>query len=387
MIFLLEILLLATCLTILNSFVIYPLVVYLLGRNSKTGQSKTDYQPTVAIMIAAYNEEKVIAQRIKNISEQDYDQSKIQVYVGSDNSSDRTNVILTELKKEYSWLNLFLFEERMGKAGILNKLIQQVNSEIIVFTDANTEFQSDAVRKLVAGFVSENVGGVCGKLVLIDSDVMRADGVEESKYWKYETFIKTAEGKLGISLAANGGIFAIRKNLYQNIPIEKAVTDDLFISLSIVSQGYKFSYKKSAVAFENTGNDLQSEFNRKVRFSATNFQVLSNFCHLLSPKNGLLAYAFFSHKFTRWILPFLLTFTFVLSYILSIYSFAVALFFSLQVLFYFLALVGYLFSRLKLQISIFSLPYFFVVSNVAIAVGFVRFLKKKHTVIWNSTER
>lgn len=387
MILLLEILLLLICLIVLNSFVFYPLVVYLLGSKTTHDYKKENYEPTVAIMIAAYNEEKVIAQRISNIAEQDYDLNKIKVYVGSDASTDKTNEILTELKKEYAWLDLLLSEKRMGKAGILNELIQKIDSEIIVFTDANTEFQKDTVKNLVDGFVSKEIGGVCGRLVLVDSDEMRSDGVEEKKYWQYETFIKNAEGKLGISLAANGGIFAIRRNLYQNIPIDKAVTDDLFISLSIVSQGYKFNYKENAVAYENTGNDLQSEYNRKVRFSATNFQLLANFQHLLFGKNRLLAYAFFSHKVTRWILPFLLLLTLILSYALALYSFIAALFFSLQVFFYFLAAVGFIFSRLKVQISIFSLPYFFVVANTAVAVGYLRFRKRKHSVIWKSTER
>ena len=387
MVLALEILLLCLCIIIMNSFVIYPLVVYLLGRNGIAETQKVKYEPEIAIVIAAYNEEKVIEQRIRNISQQDYDLSKVLVYVGSDVSSDSTNNILLELKKEFPWLIVFFSDRRRGKAGILNELMPQVKSEIIIFTDANTDFQNDAVSNLVNGFTSEKVGGVCGRLVLTDSDSTRSDGVEESKYWQYETFIKNAEGKLGVSLAANGGIFAIRRSLYQNIPSEKAVTDDLFISLSIVAQGYKFNYKEDAVAYENTGNDLQSEYNRKVRFSATNFQLLADFKQLLFSKNRLLAYAFFSHKVTRWGLPFLLSLTLILSYSLALYSFVAALFFSLQILFYFLAAVGFVFSKLKIQMSVFSLPYFFVVSNIAVAAGYIKFRKKKHSVIWTSTER
>lgn len=387
MVLILEILLLLTCLAIFNSFILYPLAIYLIGKNKTTVAQKENYEPDVAIVIAAYNEEKVIEQRIRNIAQQDYNLSKVLVYVGSDVSSDSTDNILLELKKEFPWLTVFISDQRRGKAGILNELMPQVKSEIIIFTDANTDFQKDAVSNLVRGFTSEKVGGVCGRLVLVDSDEMRSDGVEEKKYWQYETFIKNAEGKLGVSLAANGGIFAIRRSLFENIPIEKAVTDDLFISLSIVSKGYKFNYKENAVAYENTGNDLQSEYTRKVRFSATNFQLLVNFKQLMVSKNRLLAYAFFSHKVTRWILPFLLMLTFVLSYITALYSFIAALFFSLQLMFYFLAFVGFLFSKIRLQMSIFSLPYFFLVSNIAVLVGFVRFIKKKHSVIWNSTER
>ena len=387
MIFILEILLFLICLIILNSFLFYPIIVYFKGQNKTQKVRTKNYQPTISILISAYNEEKVIAERIKNIASQNYDFSKIEVFVGSDMSSDRTNNILTELQKEYPWLEVYFANQRNGKAGIINELIKKVNNEILVLTDANTEFQIDALNNLVQDFIDERVGGVCGKLILVDNEQTRREGVEEAKYWKYENFIKNSEGECGISLAANGGIFAIRKNLYKNIPIDKAVTDDLFISLSVISQGFEFTYSSDAVAYEDTGKNLAVEYKRKVRFSATNFQTLANFKHLLFNKNIFLSYAFFSHKVTRWFLPMLLISAFVLSILLYNENIFVFLFFSIQILFYIFAALGFLLSLFKIQNHFFSLPYFFVFSNLAIAVGFIRFMKKEHSVIWISTER
>lgn len=358
-----------------------------MGQGKDDKGPNTGIEPTVSILIAARNEEKVIDQRIENIASQHYDFSKLEVLVGSDSSTDFTNQILEEKQKKHTWLKLFISENRLGKAGILNELIKQVKNEILVFTDANTEFGEGALKNLVQDFSRKEVGGVCGKLILTDTENIRNQGVEETQYWQYETFIKRSEGKCGISLAANGGIFAIRKELFQNIPTDKAVTDDLFISLSVVAQGCKFTYREDAIAYESTGKNLWSEYKRIVRFSATNFQTLANFKKLLINKNGFLSYAFFSHKVTRWFLPLLLIFIFILSWFLSDGYWLIASIFLIQLIFYFLALVGLLLSIIKVRIQIFSLPYFFVVSNIAVVEGFLKFMQKEHSVIWNSTER
>lgn len=387
MILFIEILFYITLTLVVNSFFIYPLVIFILSRNKSAIKVIDNYEPAVSILIAAYNEEKVIQNRIKNIAELDYNFDKIEVYIGSDCSTDKTNEILIENSAKYPWLNIFISEERKGKAGILNYLIEKVKNEIIVFTDANTEFEKDSIKKLVQDFADPLVGGVCGKLILVDNESIRNQGVEETKYWKYETYIKQSEGLCGVMLAANGGIFAVRKNLYQTIPTEKAVTDDLFISLAVLSQNYKFTYAKDSIAHENTGLSLISEYNRKVRFGATNFQTLIYFKNLLWHKNKFLSYAFFSHKVTRWFLPAILVLLFIFSFLLEDKNLFIRKIYFLQIAFYLLALCGYLLSLIKIRIPIFSLPYFFVVSNAAIAEGFIRFLRKKHSVIWNSTVR
>lgn len=372
---------------VINSFLIYPFIIYLIGKKKLSTGIDKNYEPTISILIAAHNEEKVIEKRIQNIADLNYDFSKIEVFIGSDNSDDRTNQMLSELEKKYNWLKPVISFDRKGKAGILNDLIKKTSNEIIVFTDANTEFDKDTLKTLVSGLSDPSIGGVCGRLVLIDNENIRNEGVEETKYWQYETLIKQIEGQCGIMLSANGGLFAIRKELYKIIPTEKAVTDDLFISLSVLSQNRKFIFAKEAAAYENTGLDLMSEYNRKVRFGATNFQTLIYFKNLLWHKNKFLSYAFFSHKVTRWFLPAILVLLFIFSFLLEDKNFFIRKIYFLQIAFYLLALCGYLLSLIKIRIPIFSLPYFFVVSNAAIAEGFIRFLRKKHSVIWNPTVR
>jgi cellulose synthase/poly-beta-1,6-N-acetylglucosamine synthase-like glycosyltransferase len=372
-------------LLIIHSFFFYPVILILLNRlKSSIHSIKENQNKSLSILIAAYNEEKVIKDRIENLAEQNYDFEKVEVFVGSDNSKDKTDEILLELSQKFKWLKFFSYKQRGGKAGVLNKLINEAKNEIIVFTDANTIFDKDVLKNLVKYFDNNDIGGVCGKLILKSED---SDDNEESRYWSYETMIKQVEGDLGISIAANGGIFAIRKELYTQIPTEKAVTDDLFLSLKVLSKGYKFAYASDARAYENTANSLNEEMQRKIRFSATNFQTLLACKDLLFHKNLLLSYAFWSHKVIRWFLPLLLIFIFISNYLLISFGSFYNLFFILQVIFYAFSFIGFILYKFKIRFMIFTLPYYFYLSNYALVMGFIKFIKGQNSVIWESTKR
>lgn len=371
-----------------NSYLFYPFVVWIFSKIYKSNEKeKMDFEPTISILIAAFNEEKVIEKRIRNIFEQNYDQSKIEILVGSDNSSDRTNEILQKLSDEIPNLKIFLFDFRQGKAGVLNQLSEKASNEILVFTDANTEFKNNALRNLVKHFTDSEIGGVSGKLTLIDKETHRKAGVEEKNYWEFETFIKKAEGKLGILIGANGGIFAIRRELFEKIPTDKAVTDDFYISLNVVKKGFKLIYEPEAEAFEEVAKDIETEFKRKVRFAATNFQTIAFFKSLLFNKNILISYAFWSHKVIRWFLPAILILILILNAMLISENKIFEYLFYFQVIIYVLGLIGYLLNKLKIRIPILSLLTYFLITNFALLLGLIRFLQKRHSVIWQSTPR
>ncbi len=372
---------------IINSYIIYPILVQLLSLFvSHKKYDETTFHP-VSILISAYNEEKVIESRVMNLLNQDYDLNKIEILIGSDCSDDRTNDILIGLSKKISNLQIFLFNERRGKGAVLNDLVSHARNEILIFTDANTTFAKDAIKKLTIHFNDSKIGGVSGKLILIEDRLSFYDGVEEQKYWNYENFIKKSEGNLGILIGANGGIFAIRKELYANIPIDKPVTDDFFISIAVLKKGYKFVYEADALATESIAKDLEIEFKRKVRFAATNFQTISFFKSLLLNKNILLSYALWSHKILRWFVPILLLMLFILNMILINYSPILTYIFYIQILFYSLAFLGYVLLKLKIRIIPLTLSFYFLMSNYALLLGLLNFLKKKHSLKWQSTPR
>ncbi|MBZ0200099.1 MAG: glycosyltransferase, partial [Ignavibacteriaceae bacterium] len=270
---------------------------------------------------------------------------------------------------------------------VINDLAFHAKNDILIFTDANTVFDKNALKNLVKGYTSEKIGGVSGRLILNEPKDNFDKSSQEKKYWEYETIIKKAEGKFGVLIGANGGIFSIRKKLFKEIPRAKAVTDDFFVSLAVLSQGYKFVYQYDSFAFEEVARSVDDEFKRKVRFAATNFQTLFFFPDLLFNKNILLSISFWSHKVIRWFIPFLLILLFILSIWRSSYSDAVRVILYVQLFFYGASIVGKIGASFKLRLPFFSLAYFFVITNFALVLGFIRFLRGKHTVIWQSTPR
>lgn len=374
---------------ILNSYLIYPIVIYLISLfflGKKKEQSMDEYPP-ISIIISAYNEEKVIENRIRNIISSHYPLNNIEILVGSDCSSDKTNEILRQLITEIPQLRVFLFSERRGKAGVLNEIVDYAKSEILVFTDANTEFQKDALKNLVHNFSDNRIGGVSGKLELVETLSHLQKGVEERKYWQYETFIKKSEGNLGILIGANGGIFAIKKSLFTKIPLDKPVTDDFFISLSVVKKGFRLVFDETAIAYEEVAKDVKTEFRRKIRFAATNFQTITFFKELLFNKNFLLSYAFWSHKIIRWYLPLILIALMIVNVLLVGYNPIFDALLYLQIVVYLLGILGYLLLQIGIRIGLISLISYFLLTNLALLIGLIKFLSKKHSLIWQSTPR
>ena len=366
-----------------HSYVLYPIVIWCSARVVRYRPPALKSEPGVSILISAFNEEKAIQQRIENLVGQDYPLEKIEILVGSDCSGDGTNAILHRMAALYPGLvRIFLFDERRGKAAVVNDLVREARHDVLIFTDANTEFTPHAVRQLVEDYTDPQLGGVSGRIHFYESAQARKDGVEEGNYFEYDGFIKKAEGDCGILIGAFGGFFSIRKSLYRPIPLERAVTDDLFISLSVLSGGYRLYYKPQAIAYEESAHSMEQEYRRKVRYSATNFQTVTFFTDLLFSRNLLLSYALWSHKVIRWYVPVLLILIFALG--IAVYGYHplldIALY--LQCALYGSALLGYLLSLVGVRFILFSLPYYFVVANLAVLAGLWRFLRGRHTIIW-----
>jgi cellulose synthase/poly-beta-1,6-N-acetylglucosamine synthase-like glycosyltransferase len=375
-------------LLLIHAYLIYPfsLRIFKLFKTRPLADVQ-DNLPSISILIAAYNEEKVIADRIENINRLKYDFSKLELIIGSDCSSDRTCEILQSKSKEYYWLTCVTFKQRRGKAAVLNDLVKIAKNDILVFSDANSKFDKDALVKLVSEFADQKVGGVCGRLVLEEPTDDFDKTNRERLYWQYETQLKKLEGNLGTLIAANGGIYAIRKKLFTEFPVQDAITDDLFQTLAVLRQGYRFLYEFDAIAVEEVSKEILTEFRRKVRFATTNFQTLKFFMSLLIPKNLLLSYAFLSHKVIRWFVPLLLILLIITNALLFNYQSFYRIIFYVQAGFYLSALVGFMLNKLKINISVFSIIYYYVFTNLALLIGLYKFLMRKQVYIWNSTPR
>ena len=350
---------------------------------SKKHKINENIFPTVSVIVSAYNEEKVLEKKIKNLLTYDYPQDKIEFLFGSDGSNDKTNEIL----KNVSLSNFYFYEleKRRGKSSVINDLVRNANGEILIFSDANTIFQSDAIKKIVRHFNDNSIGGVCGKLVL-KYKKNNIGGSSESTYWNYENKIKELESKIYTTFGANGAIYAIRKNFFLQVPTNIFIVDDFVIPLSIVSRDIRVIFDKEVFAFEETTESTQKEFQRKVRIASRNFSSIFYLSHLLNPKYGFISFGLISHKIIRWIIPFFLIVIFVSNiFLLAIKSDIYLLFFLMQIGFYFFALIGLFLDKINFQIKIFTLPYYFIIVNFGLFLGFIKYVSSKSSPMWEKT--
>src|SRR3989338_6907469 len=285
----------------------YPLLLMLLNR-FKAGRSQSTFDKKgrltpVTLLIAAYNEEKVIKEKIINALRLEYPENLLEIWIASDGSSDRTNDIVREFIGKNNRLHL-LELPRMGKAEVINRSMAQLRTEIVVFSDANTEFSPDALKKLVMHSSDTGTGCVCGRLIYRNpGDIMSGKG--ESFYWRYETALKKMESKLGYIAGANGAIYAIRRELFEPLPTG-TINDDFMISMRIVQEGFKSVYDENAIAYEDVAPNMESEFRRHVRDGAGHYIAVYHLPGLLNPFLGLRSFIYWSHKLLRWIAPFVL---------------------------------------------------------------------------------
>lgn len=368
-------------LLMLHSYVFYPIIVLVWSSVKKKNElSVQNDLPSISLLMPVYNEEKVIVGKLKNLQELDYPIEKLEILIGSDCSTDDTPKLLESLASKN--MRIFHFKERRGKAMVLNDLATSAKNEILVFSDADTFYYPDALKKMVRHFVYEDVGGVCGNLDLKSSPT-NSGGRAEAKYWRYENAIKESEGKIKTTFGATGAIYAIRKKLFRPLGAKKLFADDFLIPLFVTQQGYRILYDTSARGWEETADSTVNEFQRKVRIGVANFNGLGEILPLLHPKFGFVSFGLISHKLIRWIAPFLLMIIFVTSVYLFLRGNFYLLFFVMQLIFFFLAGIGYVLDRRSKPMMLFTMPYYFFVANAGLLYGFFRFLKGTQKTTWN----
>lgn len=346
------------------------------------------YKPSVAVVIAAFNEEKHILNRIKNLLAQDYDQALLTIYIGSDGSDDNTCELIASLA--HPRVKLFDFQQRRGKVAILNDLIDVADQQLIVMTDANTEFSVSAISCLVRHFDDISVGAVCGELDLVKANSCSGNNInninnKDDLYWRYEQFLKQHEAVLGGLLGANGGIYAFRRSLYQALPSD-TIVDDFIVVMRIALLGYQVVYDHEASATEDIAPSLDDEYRRRVRIGMGNYQALVRLPAALDPRQGWLWFTYLSHKVGRWFVPHALFMALILSFMLR-HEFLYALALLLQVSIYVLVWIApHIFTQRHMP-SLVSIMSFFIKMNLALAHGFIKWCQPGGSGIWNRTPR
>jgi cellulose synthase/poly-beta-1,6-N-acetylglucosamine synthase-like glycosyltransferase len=377
---------LAVCLgVVFFAYLGYPALVFalsrLFGRRPVPPAVEGADLPTISLLIAAYNEEVDIEARVRNALALQYPLGKLEVVIASDGSTDATNDIVRRFADR--GVRLIAYPENRGKTTVLNRSVPRLAGDIVVLSDANTMMAPDAALRLAAWFADPGVGVVCGRLVLTDPRTGRnADGL----YWKYETFLKKCESRLGALLGSNGAIYAIRKALF---PVVRPGTliDDFVIPLEARrNSGCRIVYDEQAVAHEETAPSVHAEFRRRVRIGAGGFQSIGMLWRLLLPTNGWVALTFLCHKILRWACPFFLLGALGANALLLGRPGAAEVMLA-QLGFYALAAAGHCLPRRPGFLKLFRLPTMFVTMNLALFFGFFRWARGGNNGTWRRTDR
>jgi cellulose synthase/poly-beta-1,6-N-acetylglucosamine synthase-like glycosyltransferase len=371
---------------LLHTYVLYPLLLWGLSRLSRSRHQPEWRDPAewphVSIVISAFNEEAVIAERLMNLLELRYPARGMEILVGSDGSGDGTCEVVKGF--ESRGVRLIAFPQRRGKSAVVNDLLRAARGEVVVLTDANAFFHADAVRELVRALSRHpSACAVVGRLTLKSSaEAGNLDGA----YWRYETWIKTLESRFGCVLGANGAIYAFRRESYQPLP-DGAIVDDFLVPMLMrLRSGAPILYVPTALAWERSPEHVRDEFRRRVRIGAGNLQALRWTWRLLLPWRGMVAAAYFSHKVLRWFGPWLM----LLGFVASLSARGTPLFpllVSGQVAFYGLGSAARLLRRVPLLGAISSAISYFIVLNAALFMGFMQFALGDARPFWSTSPR
>ncbi|MGZ3867295.1 MAG: glycosyltransferase [Bacteroidia bacterium] len=374
----------------LHTYILYPLFLLLVSKNKKNTNdilfSHNDVLPTISVICAAYNEEKVIEEKIISTFKTDYPKDKVTFYIGTDNCSDRTVSIIKKLQVTYPKLKLIEFTKRTGKIGIINKLCPEAEGEILVMTDANVYFKEDSFFELAKHFKNPEVGMICGNIIKrpLDKETVT---VNELQYMNFENSIKYAESKQwNIVIGAEGGCYAIRKDAYKKVPGNFNV-DDFFITCLVLENEKKVLFEQDAVVYEDLSSNTKDEFRRKARIATGNFQNLFYFKKLAFTVFSKTWFAYVSHKVLRWFTPFLFIFNFISCVILIPANNLLIPVFYAELFLLVVPFLNWLLVKMKIKIGLFISLSHFMIMNAALFVGFVRNTKGVASSVWEPVDR
>ena len=375
----LKVMFVASIAVLAYTYIGYPILVYILAKLAPQKSNTAECEPKVTVLITAYNEEGAIGAKLENTLAIDYPAEKLDILVASDGSTDETDAIVREY--EGRGVRLFRQEGRKGKTFTQNGAVESSEGEVILFSDATTEYQPDVLRKLLPYFADETIGCAAGRLEYVDntdSDV----GKGAQSYWSYETFLKKSESTACSLIGASGCLYAVRKSAYR--PMYPEACSDFLICTTLYEQGLRSVYVPEAVCFEETNRDSANEYRMRVRVISQTFTDLWRNRSMMNPfKSGFYAVQLFSHKVLRYAVPFFLAITFATSIGLIAFDPLFLFVAAAQGIFYLFALLGWILERFGLKGGPFSVFLYFVIANVASVVGFYKFMTGETYASWD----
>lgn len=359
----------------------YPLMLMGISR-LKTGNTvKSAIEPFVTVIIAAHNEEKTIRRKVAGTLGLDYPADKVEVIVVSDGSTDATAVEAGACGDPR--VRVIPLAGRRGKTHAQNVAVASAAGEIVVFSDATTEYDPGALRALVRSFADPRVGAVGGELEYVNPSGSAA-GDGGGFYWRYERFIKKLESAVCSLIGVSGCCYAVRRELYEDIPED--IISDFVIAQIMYGKGRRTVYEPGAVSYEAVNDNFSDEFSMRVRVAVRTLHGLWRMRRLMNPfRYGFFSLEIISHKVLRYLIPVFLAAALAVNSAL-LYGEGARLFFLtlvFQLSFYCAVAAGWIL-RGKRYVNI---PYYFFITNAALFVGFLRFLRGEKQVVWNPVRK
>lgn len=361
----------------------YPLLVYLVSRWHPRLIKRAAFEPQVSLIITAYNEERDLRAKLENTLQIDYPKEKLEIIVASDCSTDKTDDIAREFAGR--GVKLYRQTERRGKTSAQNMAVEKAAGEIIVFSDATTMYQPDVLRTMMPNFADKTIGCVAGKLIYIDASGSSV-GKGARSYWNYETFLKESESRACSLIGTSGCLYSVRKSAFQ--PMYAEACSDFLIATLVYKQGLRTVYEPAAVCTEETNKQSEREMQMRVRIISRTLNDLWRNREMLNPfRSGFFAVELLSHKVLRYSVPFFLIIILLTAGVAAFYSTVFLYFFALQIVFYLTAFIGWFLEKNGIKLSILPLPFYFVLANFAVIIGFFKFLRGEKYTHWETLRK
>lgn len=374
------------------TYVGYAIVVFLMVKVKRTlNPAKKpeipsgDLLPTCTLAVAAYNEADFIEAKASNSLQLNYPKNKLNLLFVTDGSNDGTPDILEKI----DGIQVSHSPERKGKIAAINRAMKTIDADIVVFCDANTILNPNALLEIAKHYQNPKVGGVSGEKVVLSEEKDSASGAGEGIYWKYESFLKRMDAELCTLVGSAGELFSVRTSLFKPVEAD-TILDDFMISMRLVEDGYKVEYEPAARASETASQNVKEEFKRKVRIGAGGFQSIVRMAGMLNIfKHRLTSFVYTSHRVMRWaVAPFSLLLLLPVSIALAATGSSIYIVLLVgQLLFYVLALIGWLLEQRKLSLKALFVPMYFTMMNWAVIKGFFRYIKGNQSVTWEKSKR
>jgi len=356
----------------------YPLLLFIVSIFRPLTVRAGDYQPTVSIIITAYNEELVLAAKLENTLALGYPHELIEIIVASDCSTDRTDDIVRKYSRQ--GVKLVRQPERLGKTAAQNAAVAQAAGEIILFSDATSLYKTDVVRALIPNFADPTVGCVAGRLIYVDPSESRV-GRGARSYWSYETFLKKHESRACSLIGASGCLYAVRRSAY--VPLYHEACSDFIIATKMVEQGLRAVYEPNAICTEETNRRSDNELKMRVRVIAQTFTDLWRHRAMLNPiRSGFYAVQLLSHKVMRYLVPVFLLALLGASAILASDFLFYRILLACQLAGYACGAIAWLLDRLGKRSRLLALPQYFLLANVASLIAIFKFLRGERYARW-----